>query len=155
MPKIELNTLGEINACGYPAPFNEIAKGRFRKRLGDAGGLSQFGVNLTRLEPGSASAQRHWHESEDEFVFIVSGQVVLIEDEGETLLKAGDAAAFKAGVQNGHHLVNQSDRDVLYLEVGTRALQERGDYPDIDMRFESRNGVVRFLHKDGTPYSTN
>jgi len=155
MPKIELHTLREINACGYPAPFNEIAKGRFRKRLGDAGGLSQFGVNLTRLEPGSASAQRHWHESEDEFVFIVSGQVVLIEDEGETLLKAGDAAAFKAGVQNGHHLVNQSDRDVLYLEVGTRALQERGDYPDIDMRFESRNGGVRFLHKDGTPYSTN
>ena len=154
MAKIDINTLREENSTGYPSPFDEIVRGRFRKRLGDAGGLSQFGVNLTRLEPGSASAQRHWHENEDEFVFIVSGEAVLIEDEGETLLAPGDAAAFKAGVKNGHHLVNKSDADVIYLEIGTRALEESGDYPDIDMRFENR-GVTRYLHKDGTPYSTD
>ena len=155
MPKIDIDTVPEINRAGYPAPYDELVKGRFRKVLGEAGGLTQFGVNLTRLKPGSASAQRHWHESEDEFVFVVSGEAVLIEDKAETVLRPGDAAAFKAGVQNGHHLVNKSDRDVLYLEIGTRANEESGDYPDIDMRFEHRNGVSRYLHKDGTPYSTD
>ena len=155
MPKIDIDTLGEINACGYPAPFNEIAKGRFRKKLGDAGGLDQFGVNLCRLEPGSASAQRHWHEKEDELVYVLGGEVVLVEDEGETILKAGDAATFKAGVANGHHLINRSDREALFLEIGTRNLNDRGYYPDIDLKFICEDSVDRFVHKDGTLYSTD
>jgi uncharacterized cupin superfamily protein len=152
MAKIDIGAIGETNSTNYPSPFDEIVRGRFRKKLGDAGGLTQFGVNLTRLEPGSASAQRHWHENEDEFVFIVSGEAVLIEDEGETVLTAGDAATFKAGVQNGHHLVNRSDRDTVYLEIGSRALIESGDYPDIDLKFISENNVTRYTRKDGTPY---
>ena len=155
MPKIDIETVPEINACGYPAPFNEIAKGRFRKRLGDAGGLDQFGVNLCRLEPGSASAQRHWHETEDEFVYIISGEVVLVEDDGETVLTAGDAATFKAGVANGHHLINRSDRDALFLEMGTRVKRDTCQYPDIDMVCEIEETGDRFVHKDGTPYSTD
>ena len=152
MPKIDIEALPEFNRTGYPPPFDEIARGRFRKVLGDAGGLTQFGVNLTRLERGSASAQRHWHEKEDEFVFIVAGEVVLIEDGSETVLRPGDAAAFKAGVANGHHLVNKSDADVLYLEVGTRDPDERGVYSDIDMKFICENNVTRYTRRDGTPY---
>jgi uncharacterized cupin superfamily protein len=127
-------------------------KGRFRKALGNAGGLTQFGVNLCRLAPGAATAQRHWHEKEDEFVFVLDGELVLIEDDGETVLTAGDAAAFKAGTRNGHHLVNRSGRDALLLEIGTRDLNDRGEYPDLDMTFVCENGVDQFLHRDGTPY---
>lgn len=148
MPKVDIDTLPEINRTGYPAPFDEIVKGRFRKKLGDAGGLTQFGVNLTRLEPGSASAQRHWHHKEDELVFILSGEAVLIEDEGVTVLKAGDAATFKADVPNGHHLVNRSDTDVICLEIGSRFADEVADYPDIDLHVDRDI----FTHKDGTPY---
>ena len=152
MPKIDVASLPEDNSCAYPAPFNEIAKGRFRKRIGNAGGLTQFGVNLCRLEPGSASAQRQWQESEDEFVYIVEGEVVLVEDEGETVLRPGDAATFKAGFANGHHLVNRSGRDALVLEVGTRNPNERAHYSDIDMKVVDEDGVAHFMHKDGTPY---
>jgi uncharacterized cupin superfamily protein len=155
MPKLPIDAIPETNRCGYPAPFDEIARGRFRKQLGDAGGLDQFGVNLCRLEPGSASAQRHWHETEDELVYVLGGEVVLVEDEGETMLKAGDAATFKAGAANGHHLVNRSDRDALVLEIGSRNLNDRGHYPDIDLKFVCNDGVDQFLHKDGTPYSTD
>jgi uncharacterized cupin superfamily protein len=152
MPKIDIAALPEINSTGYPAPFHELVSKRFRKRLGDAGGLTQFGVNLCRLEPGSASAQRHWHEREDELVYVLDGELVLIEDEGETVLKAGEAASFKAGVRNGHHLVNRSDRPALLLEIGTRDGNDRGEYPDIDLIFISEDGVDRFLHRDGSPY---
>lgn len=152
MPKIDIAAIAQSNTTSYPAPFRDLVSGRFRKRLGDAGGLTQFGVNLCRLEPGSASSQRHWHEKEDELVYVLDGEVVLIENEGETLLRSGDAAAFKAGTRNGHHLVNRSGRDALLLEIGTRDLNDRGEYPDIDMKFVSENGIDRFLHKDGTPY---
>ena len=152
MPKIDIAALPETNTTSYPAPFRDLVKGRFRKRLGDAGGLTQFGVNLCRLAPGSATAQRHWHEKEDEFVYVLQGELVLIEDDGETLLRAGDAAAFKAGTRNGHHLVNRSERDALLLEIGTRDPNDRGEYPDLDMVFVSENGVDRFLHRDGAPY---
>lgn len=148
MPKVDIGSLPEINRTGYPEPFDGITKGRFRKKLGDAGGLTQFGVNLTRLEPGSASAQRHWQHKEDEFVYIVSGEAVLIEDEGETVLRPGDAAAFKAGVENGHHLVNRANEDVVYLEIGSRVPDEGAEYPDIDLVYDAGN----FFHKDGTPY---
>jgi len=152
MPKLDLSAVPEENSCGYPAPFHEIARGRFRKRLGDAGGLTQFGVNLCRLKPGSASSQRHWHEKEDELIYVVDGEVVLIENEGETLLRAGDAAAFKAGVANGHQLVNRSASDALVLEIGSRLAAERAYYPDIDMQLVAERKADRFLHMDGTPY---
>ena len=152
MPKIDIAGLPELNSTSYPAPFAELVSGRFRKRLGDAGGLTQFGVNLCRLQPGAATAQRHWHEKEDELVFVLQGELVLIEDEGETALRAGDAAAFKAGIRNGHHLVNRSDRDALLLEIGARDPNDRGEYPDIDLVFVCEDGVDRFLHRDGTPY---
>ena len=115
-------------------------------------GLSQFGVNLTRLEPGAASALRHWHENEDEFVYVLEGEIVLIEDDGETMLKPGDCAGFKAGVANGHHLVNKTTRDALYLEIGNRAPSERAHYPDDDLFFERDGKQFRILHKSGEPY---
>ena len=152
MPKIDIAGLAEQNSTGYPEPFRALVEGRFRKRLGNAGGLTQFGVNLCRLAPGSASSQRHWHEKEDEFVYVLDGELTLVEDDGETILRAGDAAAWKAGARNGHHLVNRSGRDAVMLEIGTRAPDDTGAYPDIDLRFESNNREVRYLHKDGTPY---
>jgi len=152
MPKLDIAAIPEKNTTSYPEPFRALVKGRFRKALGEAGGLTQFGVNLCRLAPGSASAQRHWHEREDELVYVLDGEVVLVENDGETVLRAGEAAAFKAGTRNGHHLVNRSGRDALILEIGTRDPADRGEYPDIDMKFVVEHGKDRFLHKDGTPY---
>jgi uncharacterized cupin superfamily protein len=152
MPKIDIDNLSSDAATGYPEPFRQIVLGRSRKRLGNAAGLTQFGVNLTTLKPGSASAQRHWHAAEDEFVYMLAGEVVLCEDGGEVLLRPGDAAGFKAGVANGHCLINKSNRDALYLEIGTRAVRERAEYPDIDMRMERDEKGARFLHKSGEPY---
>jgi len=152
MPKIDIDKLPLDTATGYPSPFNKAVIGRERKRLGNAFGLDQFGVNLCRLKPSAASSQRHWHANEDEFVFVLEGEVVLCEDGGETILKPGDAAAWKAGVPNGHCLVNRSDRDAVVLEVGTRAVAERATYPDIDMLAERDESGRRYLHKNGEPY---
>jgi uncharacterized cupin superfamily protein len=152
MPKIDIDSLSSDSATGYPEPFRQVVLGRSRKRLGNAAGLSQFGVNLTTLKPGAASAQRHWHAAEDEFVYMLAGEVVLCEDDGEVLLRPGDAAGFKAGIANGHCLVNRSERDAVYLEIGTRAVRERAEYPDIDMRMERDEKGARFLHKSGEPY---
>jgi len=118
MPKIDVASLKVEIATGYPDPYRAVVAGRARQRLGDAVGLDQFGVNLTRLKPGAQSAQRHWHAAEDEFVYVLEGELVLCENEGETMLRPGDAAGFKAGVANGHHLVNRSDRDAVYPEIG-------------------------------------
>ena len=123
-----------------------------RKRLGNAVGLDQFGVNLTTLKPGAASALRHWHEQEDELVFVLEGEVVLIEDDGGTVLKSGDAAGFKANSRNGHHLVNKSKRDVVYLEIGTRSKHERAHYPDVDLMVVRDHQGMRYTHKNGEPY---
>ena len=153
MPKIDIANLPVDSRTHYPEPFNQAVVGRSRKRLGNAVGLDQFGVNLTTLKPGAASALRHWHEKEDELVYILEGEVVLIEDDGETVLKAGDAAGFKANVPNGHHLVNKSARDAIYLEIGTRAKNERAEYPDVDLRIVRDADGARFTHKDGKPYS--
>ena len=152
MPKIEIDLVPVKAGSIYPAPFKTMAEGRARQALGDAGDLTQFGVNLTRLPPGAATAQRHWHEAEDELVFVVSGELTLIEDDGETVLGAGDAAAFKAGLADGHHLVNRSACDAVLLEVGSRAAEERGHYPDIDLVYEKRDGAIRFTNKAGDPY---
>ena len=115
-------------------------------------GLSQFGVNLLTLPPGAWSSQRHWHENEDEFIYVLEGEVTLITDAGEQRLGPGKAAGFPANSRDGHHLVNRSDRPVRVLEVGTRASREYGEYPDIDMTLETVDGLTRFLHKNGVPY---
>jgi uncharacterized cupin superfamily protein len=154
MPKIDIAKLPTDTRTGYPPPYDRVVVGRERKRLGNAVGLNQFGVNLTTLKPGAASALRHWHEQEDELVFILEGEVVLIEDDGETLLKPGDAAGFKANSGIGHHLVNRSDRDVVYLEIGTRSKHERAHYsdPDVDLMVVRDDKGARYTHKNGEPY---
>ena len=152
MPKIDIDRVPVKTGSIYPAPFRAVSEARARQALGDAGGLTQFGVNLTRLPPGAATAQRHWHEAEDELVFVVSGELVLIEEGSETPLRAGEAAAFKAGHADGHHLVNRSAGDAVVLEIGSRAEVERGHYPDIDLVYEKQGGAVRFTDKAGAPY---
>jgi uncharacterized cupin superfamily protein len=154
MPKIDLDAVPVDTRTGYPEPFRQAVAGRARKRLGVAAGLDQFGVNLTRLSPGAASSLRHWHENEDEFVYILDGELVLVEDDGETVLRPGDAAAWKAGAANGHCLVNRNDRVAVFLEIGTRARDERVVYPDIDLRAERDGAGIRFVHKSGEPYPT-
>src|SRR5260370_11123377 len=152
MPKIDMDGIGTDSMTGYAEPFRQIVAGRVRKRLGSAAGISQFGVNLTTLKRGAASAQRHWHAAEDEFVYMLAGELVLCEDGGEVVLRPGEAAGFKAGVANGHCLINRSDHDAVYLEVGTRAARERAEYPDIDLRAERDEKGMRYLHKSGEPY---
>lgn len=147
--KIDKDKAPTKHGTGYPPPFDEPCKHRRRWKLGDAAGLTQFGVNLMRLPPGQWSSQRHWHSREDEFVWVLEGEVWLVTDQGEEKLVPGDCAGFPAGVPNGHHLQNRSDQEAVLLEVGTRAPHEdSGDYPDIDMRFDPEG----FKHKDGTPY---
>jgi uncharacterized cupin superfamily protein len=152
VPRIDIDKLPVDTRTGYPPPYDRVVVGRGRKRLGNAVGLDQFGVNLTRLKPGAASALRHWHEQEDELVFILEGEVTLIEDDGETLLKPGDAAGFKANSRNGHQLVNKSARDVVYLEVGTRSEYERAHYPEADLMVVRDDKDMRYTHKNGEPY---
>jgi uncharacterized cupin superfamily protein len=152
MPKIDIASLPVDTRTGYPPPYDRVVVGRERKRLGNAAGLDQFGVNLTTLKPGAASALRHWHEQEDELVYILQGEVVLAEDDGETVLKAGDAAGFKANSGIGHHLVNRSSSDVIYLEVGTRSKHERAHYPGIDLMVVRDDKGARYTHKNGEPY---
>src|SRR3954471_20603641 len=120
MPKINLADVPVRTRAGYPSQFNEACAGRTRKRLGDAGGLRDFGVNLMTLPPGKWSSQRHWHSHEDEFVFVLSGELTLVEDAAEAILRAGDCAAFPKGSGNGHHLQNRGATEAVYLEVGSR-----------------------------------
>jgi uncharacterized cupin superfamily protein len=152
MPKVDTAKLLPREGTNYPDAFKHVVKGREKTAFGNAAGLSQFGVNLTRLKPGAASSLRHWHENEDEFVYMLAGELVLIEDAGETIMRPGDCAGFKANVANGHHLVNRTQRDALYLEIGTRAPSERAHYPDVDLKFERDETSARILHKSGEPY---
>src|SRR6202022_2685604 len=152
MPKIDMDAVPVRSGSAYPAPFAAIVAGREWQSLGDVAGLTQFGVNLMRMKPGAASSARHWHEQEDEFVYMVEGELVLVEDEGETIVKPGDAAGFKAGVPNGHHLVNRTGRDAVFLVVGPRPPRERCHYPDIDLVHEQDGDPYRLTHKSGAPY---
>lgn len=154
MPKIDIDCLPRHTSCGYPPPFDQPCRNRVRRRLGNAGGLTDFGVNLLELAPGAWSSQRHWHSAEDEFVWVLEGDVVLIDDDGEHVLHAGTCAAFAKGKRNGHHLVNRSNTVVRCLEIGSRKPDEDTcDYPDIDLRIgPGRN--AEYAHKDGTPYPT-
>lgn len=156
MPKIDIDAAPTGHGTGYPEPFDGPCRARRRWKLGDAAGLDQFGVNLLRLPAGAWSSQRHWHEREDEFVFVVSGEVVLVEGApgdpaGETVLRAGDCAGFKAGSPVGHKLENRSQAEAVLLEVGTHDPGGDGaDYPDIDMM--RPRGADQYFHRDGTPY---
>lgn len=132
----------------YPAPFHEPCIERTRVRLGAAAGLGQFGVNRLHLRPGAWSSQRHWHSREDEFVYVLAGEVVLVTDAGETVLRAGDCAGFKGGVANGHHLQNRSSAEAIVLEVGSDDERDETDYPDIDMRCEGGE----YVRRDGAAY---
>jgi uncharacterized cupin superfamily protein len=152
MPKVDIDTLPLDRSTGYPPPFNKAVEGRERQRLGRAAGLTQFGVNICTLKPGASSSQRHWHEKEDELVYVLEGEVVLLEDAGETTLKAGDAAAWKAGVANGHCLINRSNRDARIIEIGTRAAEELAHYPEIDLKVVRDEKGTRYTRKDGTPF---
>jgi uncharacterized cupin superfamily protein len=148
MKKIDKAAAMATKGTRYPEPYDQPCLARSRIHLGDTAGLDQFGVNLCRLPPGAWSSQRHWHTEEDEFVYVVEGELVLVTDAGEEILKAGDCAGFKAGVEDGHHFQNRSGLDVLILEVGTRREEDAAFYPDIDLRAIG----PRYLHRDGTPY---
>ncbi|HTI66386.1 MAG TPA: cupin domain-containing protein [Caulobacteraceae bacterium] len=151
MKKIDLDAAPTRFGTAYPPPFDAPCSARRRWKLGDAAGLTQFGVNLLRLPAGAWSSQRHWHTAEDEFVWVLEGEVVLVTDAGEEVLGPGDCAGFKAGDPDGHHLQNRSGREAVLLEVGGRHPREDAvDYPDIDLKLVE--GVGAFLHKDGTPY---
>ncbi len=149
MAKIDIGALEVRSGCSDPHPFRDICLGPTWRKLGDATGLADFGVNLVRLPPGKWSSQRHWHTAEDEFVWVLEGEVVLVENDGDHILRAGDCAGWKAGEANGHHLQNRSGRDAVYLEVGSRRPDiDECDYPDIDMVA----GPDGYRRRDGTPY---
>lgn len=150
MPKIDIAAVSGRQGSGYPSPFDAPCADRVRQRLGNAGGLTDFGVNLMRLPPGGWSSQRHWHSEEDEFVHVLEGELILVEDAGETVLRAGDCAAFPKNSGNGHHMINRSGAVAVYLEVGSRSPTDVITCSDIDIISPSTDG--RFLHKDGTPY---
>jgi uncharacterized cupin superfamily protein len=150
MPKLDIEAIPQSNATGYPAPFDEAVQGRWWRRLAPAAGLTQMGASHVVLKPGAWSSQRHWHNGEDELVIILAGEAVLIEDDGETTMRPGDVAAWPAGVRNGHHLVNRTDADCVFIAIGTGERSKGGAYSDIDMTF-SDDG---YFHKDGTAYPT-
>jgi uncharacterized cupin superfamily protein len=151
--RIDPAKLPEIIGTLYPPPFDRPCRARGRKQLGDAAGVTQFGINLLRLAPGAWSSQRHWHQEQDEFVYVVAGEIVLVTDTGEEILKPGDCAGFRAGDRNGHHLQNRGARDdAIVLEIGSRTKSDKGEYSDIDMAFDTDSGA-RYLHKDRTPYA--
>ena len=150
MPKIDLAQVPEANSTGYPAPLSDAVAGRHFRRLGAATGIKDFGVNLMRLEPGAWSSQRHWHSSEDEFAVMLEGELVLITDAGETLMRPGDCAAFPAGLADAHHFINRSASDALFLVVGSDKPADTCHYPDVDLHLPRNDGP--FTRKDGTAY---
>jgi uncharacterized cupin superfamily protein len=150
--RIDAASLTPVVGTLYPPPFDEPCRARRRSKLGDAAGLTQFGVNLLQLPPGAWSSQRHWHTGGDEFVYVLSGEVVLVTDGGEEVLRAGDAAGFQAQDPNGHCLQNRSDRDAQILEIGTRVAGDSAFYSDIDMVSPAGGKPARYTHRDGQPY---
>jgi uncharacterized cupin superfamily protein len=149
MPKLDLETIAQTNRTGYPEPFDRDVAGRWYRRLAPAAGLTALGASHVVLKPGAWSSQRHWHAEEDELLVMISGEAVLVEDDGERVLHAGDVAAWPKGVTNGHHVQNRSQADCSFVCVSAGdSGNDRGEYPGIDLKFEGR----AYFHKDGTPY---
>jgi len=153
MKRIDVAKIAPVIGTLYPSPFDQPCRSRERKKLGDAAGLTQFGVNHLRLPPGAWSSQRHWHTGTDEFVYILSGEVVLVSNGGEEVLRAGDAAGFKANDGNGHCLQNRSNADALVLEMGTRVADDIAYYSDADMISPAGGKTAVYIHRNGTPYA--
>ena len=151
-PAVDPRELPEQSTTGYPEPYRSRVAGRHRRRLGDAVGLKNFGVNLTRLDPGAESSMRHWHAKQDEFIYVLEGEVTLVTDVGRQKLTPGMAAGFPAGKSDGHQLVNETSGPVLYLEIGDRARDDGATYSDVDMAARIVDGKWVFTHKDGSPY---
>jgi uncharacterized cupin superfamily protein len=147
MAKIDIEAIPQSNATGYPTPFDAAVEGRWWRRLAPTSGLTKMGASHVVLTPGAWSSQRHWHNGEDEMVIMLSGEAVLIEDGGETVMRPGDVAAWSAGDENGHHLINRSEMDCVFIAVSAGA-RDSGSYSDIDMTFDADG----YYHKDGTPY---
>jgi len=151
-PAFNPKDLPEQSSTGYPEPYKSRVAGRHKRRLGDHAGLRNFGVNLTRLEPGAESSMRHWHTKQDEFIYVMEGEVTLITNAGRQKLRAGMAAGFPAGRADGHQLVNETEKPVLYLEIGDRTSGDGATYSDVDMAARMVDGKWVFTHKDGSPY---
>jgi uncharacterized cupin superfamily protein len=151
-PAFDPMTVAPRTGSGYPPPFRAACATRTKRALGDAAGLTHFGVNLTHLNPGDWSAQRHWHTDADEFVYVLEGELTLVTDAGEQVLTPGMAAGFPAGVEDGHCLINRGDAVAVYLEVGDRVPGDRAYYPDIDLIAEPHDGKYRYTNRKGEPY---
>ena len=149
MPKLDLDSIPQSNATGYPAPFDAPVRGRWWRRLAPASGLTELGASQVVLKPGAWSSQRHWHDDEDELLVMIAGEAVLIEDEGRTVLRAGDICAWPKGVANGHHLVNESAADCVFVAISGGNPEGSGGYSEIDMLFRGDG----YFRKDGTPYA--
>ena len=152
MAKIDLAKVPVKTGSIYPAPYAAMMAGRSSLRLGEAGGLTQFGVNLVTLEPGALSSLRHWHLAEDEFVMVTEGICTMVTDAGATEMRPGDCAAFPAGQPDGHHFINRTDRPARFLVVGSKAPREVATYSDVDLMLTLEGGRATFTHKDGSPY---
>jgi uncharacterized cupin superfamily protein len=150
MPKIDVSNVAKHTGTSYPAPYDAFVAGRTSQALGDAGGLTQFGANLTTLAPNAKSSLRHWHRDQDEFVVVTKGVVTLVDDHGETELVAGDCAAFPAGDPNGHHFINKTDQQACFIAIGTRTETEICTYSDVDLKVEDGSGWEKFTRKDGS-----
>ena len=151
-PAFDPKELPEQSSTGYPEPYKSRVAGRHRRRLGDHAGLKNFGVNLTRLDPGAESSMRHWHAKQDEFIYVLEGEVTLVTNAGRQKLSPGMAAGFPAGKPDGHQLVNETDKSVLYLETGDRTPEDGATYSDVDMAARMLDGKWVFTHKDGSPF---
>ena len=152
LPALDPQSAPERRGSGYPEPFRSRMGDRVKRRLGDACGLTRFGVNLVTLGAGGQSALRHWHTEEDEFVYVLEGEVVLVTDAGEQVLRAGDCAGYPAGRADGHHFVNRSGAAARYLEIGNRDPDDVAHYPDDDVQYVGDADNRRYAHKDGRPY---
>jgi uncharacterized cupin superfamily protein len=156
MPKIDITALPVRTGTIYPQPYAALVAGRSSVRLGDAGGLTQFGVNMVTLAPGAASSMRHWHEQEDEFVMVTEGTCIMVTDDGETIMGPGDCAAFPAGHPDGHTFLNRTTAPARFLVIGSKAPREVAHYPDQGLRVVMEDGRATFLHADGralTPHT--
>lgn len=151
--KLDLSKVPVKTGSIYPAPYGEMMAGRSSLRLGDAGGLTQFGVNLVMLQPGALSSLRHWHLAEDEFVMVTQGTCIMVTDAGETQMQPGDCAAFPANSGDGHHFINRSGEPATFLVVGSKAKREVATYSDVDLMVTMEAGRATFTHKDGSPYT--